>query len=73
MKETILLKINGEELLVTGIYIQNEKGDYYTPSIGSKFEISKIYYKDVDVTDLIYATSNIDFEELCINEIKCCL
>jgi hypothetical protein len=50
---TYTLDFNGEDIDVTGTYIEGFAGSYFDAPEPDLFEIDTIYFKDVDVTALM--------------------
>lgn len=51
--ETVTVTFGEIELEVVGVHTRYVSATYLQPEEGGDFEIEFVYYKDVDVTDLI--------------------
>lgn len=75
MIKTVTVTVDGHELSITGDYTPGVMGVHYPlesahDSYPAEFYIEGIEYKGVDVKDLLFDLSKIDYETICIEELE---
>ena len=64
----IEIDYQGHQLIVDGEYIKPEAEDYEYPGAPAEFHIHSVYYRDIDVTDLLISVWGLEeLEELILD------